>query len=59
MPTVLLSVKQAAERLGEHPDTTRARLRAGDLKGTRLTERGPWKITESALEHFIKKNTRI
>lgn len=58
MPTVLLSVKQAAERLGEHPDTTRARLRAGELKGTRFSKRGPWKVTESAIEHLIKRSTR-
>lgn len=63
MPTVLLSVKQAAERLGEHPDTTRARLRRGGqapggLTGVKLNPRGPWKVTEAAIEHLIKKSTR-
>ncbi|VXA93447.1 helix-turn-helix domain-containing protein [Citricoccus sp. K5] len=58
MPTVLLSVKQAAERLNEHPDTTRARLRAGELKGTRFSKRGAWKVTEAAVEHLIKRSTK-
>lgn len=58
MPTKLLTVKQAAERLGEHPDTTRARLRSGELKGVKFGPRSPWKVTESAIEHFIQKHTR-
>lgn len=58
MPTVLLTVKQAAARLNEHPDTTRARLRAGELKGTRFGPCPPWKVTESAVEHFIKRSTK-
>lgn len=58
MPTKLLNVRQAAERLTEHPDTTRARLRSGQLKGTRLTKNGPWKVTEAAVEHLIRKSTQ-
>ncbi|MEO9246428.1 helix-turn-helix domain-containing protein [Citricoccus nitrophenolicus] len=58
MPTILLTVIQAAERLNEHPDTTRARLRSGELKGTRFSKRGPWRVTERAIDHFIQKGTR-
>lgn len=58
MATILLTVIQAAERLNEHPDTTRARLRSGELKGTRFGPRSPWKVTESALDHFVKRSTR-
>lgn len=58
MPTTLLTVKEAAERLNEHPDTTRARLRAGELKGTRFSKRGPWKVTEKAIDHLIQRSTR-
>lgn len=58
MPTILLTVIQAAERLNEHPDTTRARLRSGQLKGTRLSKRGPWRVTEKAIDHLIQRSTR-
>ncbi|SJN26899.1 hypothetical protein FM125_06440 [Micrococcus lylae] len=60
MPTRLLTVRQAAERLGEHPDTTRARLRSGELRGVRLSNgpRARWRVTEKALEAFVSRCTR-
>jgi len=59
MTTKLLTVSQAAERLGEHPATVRKRLRRGELKGTKLSagHRAHWKVAEAALDHFILKNT--
>ena len=35
MPTQLLTLRETAERLREHEQTTRKRLRAGEIKGTR------------------------
>lgn len=34
MPTQIYTIKQAAAFLGEHPDTSRERLRNGELKVT-------------------------
>lgn len=58
MPTQMYTVKEAAAFLGEHPDTTRERLRKGEIKGTRFGPRSPWRVTEKALDHFIQKHTR-
>lgn len=60
MPTRLLTVKEAAERLAEHPDTTRARLRSGELRGVRKSPgpRARWHVTEKALEAYITRSTR-
>ncbi|TFH97822.1 DNA-binding protein [Micrococcus lylae] len=60
MPTRLLTVKEAAAALAEHPDTTRARLRRGELRGVRKSNgpRARWHITEKALAAFIERNTR-
>lgn len=59
MPTQLLTLRETAERLREHEQTTRKRLRAGELKGTRkgTGPRARWYVTESALDHFIKRRT--
>jgi excisionase family DNA binding protein len=60
MATKLLTVRQAAEVLGEHPDTVRQRLRRGEIKGTKYST-GPkahWRVTEAALDHFIMKRTQ-
>lgn len=60
MPTRLLTVRQVAERLAEHPDTTRARLRRGELRGVRKSDspRARWHVTEKALEAYITRSTR-
>ncbi|WP_167635525.1 helix-turn-helix domain-containing protein [Micrococcus lylae] len=55
-----MTVKEAAAALAEHPDTTRARLRRGELRGVRKSNgpRARWHITEKALAAFIERNTR-
>lgn len=65
MSTRLLSVRETAAVLKEHPDTTRARLRSGELTGVKKRKPTPgkldrvrWYVTESALDHFIRKNTQ-
>ncbi|MGO1664124.1 MAG: helix-turn-helix domain-containing protein [Micrococcaceae bacterium] len=60
MPTKLLSVQEAAERLGENPQTTKRRLRRGEIRGTRLStgRTSPWRVTEKALEAFIQRRTQ-
>ena len=65
MTARLLTVREAADRLAEHPDTTRARLRAGDLPGVKKSkpaagklDRVRWYVTETSLDYFIRKNTR-
>ncbi|MFC7402910.1 helix-turn-helix domain-containing protein [Citricoccus sp. GCM10030269] len=59
MVTKLYTVAETAVILRESQYTTRERLRRGDIKGTKFGgSRSKWLITESALEHFIKKNTR-
>ena len=59
MPTQLLTLRETAERLREHEQTTRKRLRSGEIKGTRkgTGPRARWYVTESALEHYIRKVT--
>lgn len=59
MATKLLTVRQAAEALGEHPATVRERLRRGEIRGTKFSDgpRAQWRVTEAALEHFILKRT--
>jgi hypothetical protein len=64
MPTRLYTVKESAETLREHPDTTRERLRTGELKGVKKGSLAPgkldrrsWHVTESALEHYIRKSS--
>ena len=59
MPTQLLTLRETAERLREHEQTTRKRLRAGEIKGTRKSDspRARWYVTESALEQYLKRRT--
>lgn len=49
-----LTVHQAAAVLGEHPQTTYRRLRSGELRGHRYTQRGHWFIEPDELERFLK-----
>ena len=60
MPTVLLTVREAAARLRENEQTTRARLRTGELRGVKKGNgpRARWYVTESAVENFITRSTR-
>ncbi|MBG6085858.1 helix-turn-helix domain-containing protein [Zhihengliuella flava] len=54
----LLNVKQAAELMGMHPDTVREMLRRGDLAGIKNPGlRGSWRIEESAIERWKRRNT--
>lgn len=59
MPTRLLTVDEVAEILHENPQTTRRRIRQGQLTGVRLPEgaRTPWRVTERSLQAFIERRT--
>ena len=55
----LLTVKEAAERLRSHPETVRQLLRRGELAGLKFPSAnrgGTWKIRESSIENFLKRN---
>ena len=60
MPTRLLTVKETAARLAEHPGTTRARIRRGEIPAVRKTDspRARWSVTEKALDAYISRRTR-
>lgn len=60
MPTRLLTVEEAAAILREHPQTTRQRLREGQIRGVKKAkgDRAPWLITEKALDAYITRSTR-
>jgi excisionase family DNA binding protein len=49
------NVNQVAEKFQVDPQTVRIWLRDGKLKGTRLGERGRWRVTESALINFANE----
>jgi excisionase family DNA binding protein len=54
----LLSVRDTAEILDMHPDTVYSLLRRGDLVGIKMPGlRGSWRIQQSAIERFIRRNT--
>lgn len=55
----LLIVAEAAERLRMHQETVREHIRRGDLPAIKFTaggRRGVWKIRESAIERFLRRN---
>lgn len=60
MPTRLLTVDEVAAILRENPQTTRQRLRRGELRGVKKAkgDRAPWFITEKSLNSYIERNTR-
>ena len=46
--------KHVANATGAHPSTVRRWLESGYLKGTRVGEKGWWRISQSAFERFCK-----
>ncbi|MDI3330663.1 MAG: helix-turn-helix domain-containing protein [Micrococcus sp.] len=58
MPTKLLTVRDVADRLRLSEYTVRQKLNARQIRGVQDGPRSPWRVTESALEHYIRKNTR-
>jgi excisionase family DNA binding protein len=56
--TRLLEVQHVAHRLRASQEYVRRRIRDGSLSAFRLSERGPWRITEEALREFIAVQQR-
>ena len=52
-----MSIGQAAERLGVHPDTLRSYLKSGDLDGWRLPS-GRWRIDAEEVER-VRRRARL
>jgi excisionase family DNA binding protein len=50
------TVKEVSEVLRVGAQTVRDLLREGELVGTRTSKRGRWRISERALDKFIKDN---
>lgn len=48
-----LSVKEAAEESGLHPETIAEALRRGDLHGSQRVKGGTWRIRPSCLESYL------
>lgn len=57
MPTRLLTVTEVARLLNEHPETTRTRLRRGEITAVKKSEgsRAAWRVSEKAVEAFIHR----
>lgn len=51
----MLTVQEVAEQLNVHPDTVRQWIRNGDLEAIDLGGRAGFRISESALERFIRE----
>ena len=49
----LLKVQDIATRLGVHQETVRNWLRAGKLRGRRMSDRMGWRVPESEVRRFI------
>lgn len=58
MPTKLLTVREVADRLQLSEYTVRQKLRARQIRGVQVSARSPWRVTESALTHYVQKHTR-
>ncbi len=54
LPDKLLTVEEAADRLGLNIETIRRYLRDGTLKGIKFGNRGGWRISERDLEIFLQ-----
>ena len=58
-----MTVFEVAKRLGVNPETVRLWLRAGAMRGYKLTPsrsgRGEWRIRETDLERFIAERANI
>jgi len=53
-----LTLQEAVDRLKLHPDTLRRWLRAGTLRGTRLSRKGGWRIPSSEVERVLRGEVR-
>lgn len=60
MPTRLIPLAEAAAVLAEHPETTRKRMRRGELRGTKKGDgpRARWFVTDRVLQAYIDRRTR-
>lgn len=58
MTTKLLTVPEVAEALRLSEYTVRQKLRQGVIRGVQESPRAPWRVTEKALEMYVKRNTR-
>ena len=54
----LLTVEEVAERLGVNQDTVRRWIRNQELEAIDLGGRAGYRVTESALEKFIRNRIR-
>ncbi|MCK2242190.1 MULTISPECIES: helix-turn-helix domain-containing protein [unclassified Crossiella] len=48
-----LTVPQIAKHTGRHPQTIRAALRSGELKGVQRVEGGIWRALLSAVDQWV------
>ncbi len=55
----LLTVIEVAKRLRVTPEAVRRWLRAGQLKGFMLGDRGGWRVRAGEVESFISKRETI
>lgn len=57
MPTRLLTVSEVARLLNEHPETTRKRLRRGEITAVKKSEgsRAAWGVSEKSVEAFLHR----
>jgi excisionase family DNA binding protein len=51
----LLTVQQVADQLNVHPDTVRQWIRSGELEAIDLGGRAGFRISETALDKFIRE----
>lgn len=51
----MLTVQEVAEQLNVHPDTVRQWIRNGDLEAIDLGGRAGFRVSESALDRFIRE----
>jgi excisionase family DNA binding protein len=51
----MLTVQEVADQLHVHPDTVRQWIRNGDLEAIDLGGRAGFRVSESALERFIRE----
>lgn len=54
-PDRLLEVRHVAFRLSKSHEYVRRLIYDGKLKGLRVSDRGPWRVRESALNDFIRE----
>ena len=54
----IYTVNQAAERMSVSSDTVRVWLRAGLIKGIKIGGGRMWRVTEDAIQEFLKKGAQ-